>query len=295
MAFGFTPAIAEKSPLHAGAYAVTQALCKIAASGADALSARLSLQEYFESLKQNPDSWGKPVASLLGALMAQVGFGTPAIGGKDSMSGTFKEYNAADAGGLCHCQDQSIAAVLGYIGEGAVCGAHPAACGCAGAAGFCGLCRALQSGIQSAPGRERLRGIDGGRGRPGRSCRKMCFGNGVGFAFEGTLDHQTLFAWRVGDLLIASEDKQALLQLPSAELVGHTTEEAVLSVNGIKVPLAALEKAWRAPLETVFPTETPFTPPMQTVPLYTERQKKRPSAKMAKPRVLIPRLAGHKL
>ena len=62
----------------------------------------------------------------------------------------------------------------------------------------------------------------------------------------------------------------------------------MLSVNGIKVPLAALEKAWRAPLETVFPTETPFTPPMQTVPLYTERQKKRPSAKMAKPRVLIP-------
>ena len=61
-----------------------------------------------------------------------------------------------------------------------------------------------------------------------------------------------------------------------------------MTVNGVEVPLAALEKAWRAPLETVFPTETPFTPPMQTVPLYTERQKKRPCAKIAKPRVLIP-------
>ena len=290
MAFGFTPAIAEKSPLHAGAYAVTQALCKIAASGADALSARLSLQEYFESLKQNPDSWGKPVASLLGALMAQIGFGTPAIGGKDSMSGTFKEYNVPPtlvAFAIAKTKASQLCSAALAKGQYVVRIPLPvdaqglpdfAAC----AENFKAVYKAHQAGRVCAASTV----AEGGMAA---AVAKMCFGNGVGFAFEGTLDHQALFAWRVGDLLLASEDKQALLQLlPQAEMVGHTTEEAVMAVNGVEVPLAALEKAWRAPLETVFPTETPFTPPMQTVPLYTERQKKRPCAKIAKPRVLIP-------
>ena len=211
MAFGFTPAIAEKSPLHAGAYAVTQALCKIAASGADALSARLSLQEYFESLKQNPDSWGKPVASLLGALMAQVGFGTPAIGGKDSMSGTFKEYNVpptlvafaiakTKASQLCSAaleKGQYVVRIpLPVDAQGlpdfAACAEH-----------FKAVYKAHQAGSVCAASTVAEGGL-------AAAVAKMCFGNGVGFAFEGTLDHQTLFAWRVGDLLIASEDKQAL-------------------------------------------------------------------------------------
>ena len=93
ISFGFTPALANWSPMHAGAFAVAQSLMRLAAVGADARKARLSFQEYFESLKSNPHSWGKPVAALLGALSAQLGFGTPSIGGKDSMSGTFKEYN----------------------------------------------------------------------------------------------------------------------------------------------------------------------------------------------------------
>ena len=290
MAFGFTPAIAESSPLHAGAYAVTQALCKIAASGADPLTARLSLQEYFESLKQNPDSWGKPVASLLGALMAQTGFGTPAIGGKDSMSGTFKEYNVpptlvafaiakTKASKLCSAAMQAGQTLLRIALPVDEYGLPDFAACCEN---FKAVAQAHKAGVVYAASTVAEGGL-------AAAVAKMCFGNGVGFTFDQALSQTDLFAWRVGDLLLAVQDEeQALSLLPMAERVGHTTQEPIMAVGETKVPLSDLEAAWRAPLETVFPTKVPFEPEMQPVPLYTKRQSKRPAVKIAKPRVIIP-------
>ncbi|MEE1284636.1 MAG: phosphoribosylformylglycinamidine synthase [Acutalibacteraceae bacterium] len=93
MSYGFIPALSRWSPFHASAYAVTESLAKLAATGADPFKARLTFQEYFERLNAVPERWGKPAAALLGALTAQLKYRTPSIGGKDSMSGSFNDLD----------------------------------------------------------------------------------------------------------------------------------------------------------------------------------------------------------
>ena len=93
MSYGFDPYLSSWSPFHGAYYAVVESLSKIAAMGGDPLGARLTFQEYFEKPGNTPERWGKPLAALLGALKAQLDFGTPAIGGKDSMSGTFRDLD----------------------------------------------------------------------------------------------------------------------------------------------------------------------------------------------------------
>ena len=93
LAFGFNPYISEWSPYHGAAYAVLESISKIVAAGGRYDNIRFSFQEYFERLNQDAKRWGKPFAALLGAIYMQSGFGLPAIGGKDSMSGTFKDIS----------------------------------------------------------------------------------------------------------------------------------------------------------------------------------------------------------
>ena len=93
MAFGYNPDIARWSPYHSAAYAVVEACTKVACTGADWSGMRFSYQEYFERMTQDPHTWGKPLAALLGALKMQAALGLPSIGGKDSMSGTFEHIH----------------------------------------------------------------------------------------------------------------------------------------------------------------------------------------------------------
>ena len=93
MAFGYNPRIASWSPYHGAAYAVVEAAAKVVAAGARYDRMRYSYQEYFERMTHDPESWGKPLGALLGALKMQVELGLPSIGGKDSMSGTFQQIN----------------------------------------------------------------------------------------------------------------------------------------------------------------------------------------------------------
>ena len=93
MAFGYNPDLARWSPYHSAAYAVVEACTKVACTGADWSGMRFSYQEYFERMTQDPHTWGKPLAALLGALRMQAALGLPSIGGKDSMSGTFESIH----------------------------------------------------------------------------------------------------------------------------------------------------------------------------------------------------------
>ena len=93
MAYGFDPETAMKSPFHGALYAVIDSVTKIAAMGGDYSRIRLTFQEYFEKLGEDPARWGKPMAALLGALRVQKELEIPAIGGKDSMSGTFMDID----------------------------------------------------------------------------------------------------------------------------------------------------------------------------------------------------------
>ena len=91
MSFGYQPEMAKWSPFHGAVFAVIESLAKIVATGGDYKKAKLTFQEYFERLGTNPEKWGKPFAALIGAFKAQMAMGVAAIGGKDSMSGTFED------------------------------------------------------------------------------------------------------------------------------------------------------------------------------------------------------------
>ena len=93
MAWGYNPFISDKSPYHGAYLAVVESVCKLIATGAAFEDVYLSFQEYFERLGKDPVSWGKPLAALLGAFEAQMGLGVAAIGGKDSMSGSFENIH----------------------------------------------------------------------------------------------------------------------------------------------------------------------------------------------------------
>ena len=93
MSYGFIPKLSRWSPFHSAAFAVTESLAKLACVGCDPSKARLTFQEYFERLNDDPKRWGKPAAALLGSITAQIGYGTPSIGGKDSMSGSFNDLD----------------------------------------------------------------------------------------------------------------------------------------------------------------------------------------------------------
>ena len=95
MSYGFNPDLGVWSPYHMAYYSIIEAVTKLAAVGGDYRKARLTLQEYFEKLGKKPERWGKPFAALLGAYQAQMDLGIPAIGGKDSMSGSFGEYRCS--------------------------------------------------------------------------------------------------------------------------------------------------------------------------------------------------------
>ena len=93
MSYGFDPYLSKWSPFHGAVYAITESIAKIVASGGDYRNIRLTFQEYFKRLGEDKTRWGQPVAALLGAYQAQMGFGLASIGGKDSMSGTFNDID----------------------------------------------------------------------------------------------------------------------------------------------------------------------------------------------------------
>lgn len=96
MSYGFDPYLSSWSPYHGAVYAVLSSVAKIAAAGGDYRKIRFTFQEYFQRMTEDPTRWGQPFAALLGAYNAQMGFGLPSIGGKDSMSGTFNEEDGKE-------------------------------------------------------------------------------------------------------------------------------------------------------------------------------------------------------
>jgi phosphoribosylformylglycinamidine synthase len=292
MAFGFCPEIANWSPLHAGAYAVVQSLMKLCAVGADLDNAHLSFQEYFENLKDNPQSWGKPAASLLGALCAQLGLGVAAIGGKDSMSGTFMQYNVPPTLiSFAIAPVKASAAVSAALSPGMKLYRVALPVDENGLPLFLKVGAVLKTMAKlHAAGSINAAAVVREGGMAAALCR-MCLGNRTGFAFAAPQSEQSLFALRLGDLLISPADGTDLDGL-DAEYLGCADNTGVIALGNACVPVDELADEHAKTLEGVFRTRDGFTPAMQTVPLYGLRPQKRSLPVIARPRVVIPVFPG---
>ncbi len=294
MSFGFIPGMSRWSPFHGAVYAVTEALAKLAAIGANPLTARLTLQEYFERLRDVPERWGKPAAALLGALTAQLNFGMPAIGGKDSMSGSFNDLDVPPTL-VCFAVAMTKAAGTGSAvfkkpGSRVVLLPLPTNADTLlpdwekAKQLFLTVSEGVASGRMSAASAIR-------EGGAAAAVCRMSFGNMLGFNFTGNLDKTTLFAPLSGSFVAEISDDTVLEGLDFEEL-GTTTADSVIQMDGIAIPLSELIDAWTHTLEGIFPTKADSPAMPFAVPLFTLRNSKAPAIKAAKPRVIIPVFPG---
>ncbi len=250
MAFGYNPDIASWSPYHGAAYAVVEAAAKVVAAGARYDRMRYSYQEYFERMTRCAESWGKPLAALLGALKMQVELGLPSIGGKDSMSGTFEQINVppmlmafgittVDAGRVISPEFKRAGSRLYLVRHTPLKSCMPDTAQLKKNFTF------VSDGI--AAGRI-LSAWAVGFGGVAEGLAKMSFGNRIGA--EVAADERTLFDWSYGSIVVECDGE---LDYPRAELLGRTVEDEALTIAGVRMPLDALYRANTEKFARIYP------------------------------------------
>ena len=292
MAYGYNAGIAQWSPGHGAVFAVTESLARLTAAGGDPARARLTLQEYFEKLGADPARWGKPLVALLGALEAQLEFGTAAIGGKDSMSGSFKDLDVpptlvafAIAPGLAR---HAVSAELKQAGSVLALVDAPMTDALLPDLAEVRRRLALVHGLVRAG---KVRAAAAVRqGGIGHALARMAFGNRVGVRLDAAPSRDFLLP-RYGALVLEVASASDLGDLPHVVL-GRATAEPVFAWPGASLALDELLAAHEATLEPVYPTraaEPAGSPPALA---HAVRATARPKVRVARPRVVIPVFPG---
>ncbi|MFR9271716.1 MAG: phosphoribosylformylglycinamidine synthase [Clostridia bacterium] len=258
MSYGFDPYLSTWSPYHGAIYAVTESVAKIVAAGGDYSKIRFTFQEYFRRMTEDPERWSQPFAALLGAYSAQLGFGLPSIGGKDSMSGTFEDIDvpptlvsfAVDIA----TEKDIITPELKKAGNKLVwlrieTDAYDVPVYSQVMEQYGKFTDDIRSGrIVSAYALDR-HGI-------AAAVSKMAFGNGMGVKIEHNVDARDLFAPAFGDIVAeVPADKVGELGI-TYTVIGEVTDDAVLSYGDMSIGLCEAEAAWTETLEKVFPTRS---------------------------------------
>ncbi len=289
MAYGFDPYLSTQSPFHGAMYAVISSVAKVVAAGGSRHGCYLTLQEYFERTKGDPLRWGKPLAALLGALKAQTALEIAAIGGKDSMSGTFEEIDVPPTlvSFAISCAKASKVVTPEFKNSGN----HVALIMPAAAENrlpdFDNVKECfdrVESLIASGKAKSVWALSSGGIAE---GLFKMSLGNRIGFTLTKTLPDLMLYSGGYGGFLIELDGT-----VPDLDIIGVTHSDYYLEYAGKKVPLSRLEALWEGKLESVFPCNTKVEPAPVEAYSYTAMTRLAPKVKVAKPRVLIPVFPG---
>jgi phosphoribosylformylglycinamidine synthase len=297
MSYGYNPTVAKWSPFHSAVYAVIESVAKIVAGGGDYDSVRLTFQEYFERLGEDSHRWGKPFSALLGAYLAQMELGTAAIGGKDSMSGTFKDldvpptlvsfavdpvkmYNVIspefkNAGNTIVkvnvSYDENDLPVFDELKKN-----------------FAKISELVKEGkIVSA--------ATIGVGGIAAAVTKMAFGNDIG----AVINEEDLFNYNYGSFVLElacdKAEAEKLFAGYNFAVIGNTTSEKNIVANGVTIDLDEALNVWIKPLEKIFPTkylEDVKKADIEIKP-FNVVEKKFSGKGIAAPRVLIPVFPGN--
>ena len=290
MAWGYNPYIAEKSPYHSAYLAVVESVSKLIASGADRRDVYLTFQEYFEKLGRDSRRWGKPLAALLGAFKAQKGLGMAAIGGKDSMSGTFENLTvpptlvsfAVTTAKLNEITSNDFKAP----GHDVVL-LTPDYDGC-GLPTTDSLLKLYDTVHKLLTTGKAVAAYTPTYGGVAEAVMKMCFGNGIGFAYEANVTDENVFGYRYGAFVLELAGKWD----GNGILLGCTTMEKTVKRGDASVSLNELLTIYEGKLESVYPCNIP-TPEAEIPNLdYTTESRVASVLRCVKPRVLIPVFPG---
>jgi phosphoribosylformylglycinamidine synthase len=294
MSYGFDPYLSSWSPYHGAIYAVVESVAKIVAAGGDYKKIRFTFQEYFRRMTEDPKRWSQPFAALLGAYNAQLGFGLPSIGGKDSMSGTFNDIDVPPtlvsfAVDVAKEQDiitpefkqagnvivkftmkqdayekpdynQAMAlydAIHDMIGDGVVLSAY-----------------ALDSkGVAAA-------------------VSKMAFGNKLGVAIDAAVKPEELFAVGFGSIIAEIPADRVADIKTEYQQIGTVTADGTFTYGAQVITMQEALDTWTAPLEKVFPTKSTTEGETLDTPIYDTKDIYICKNKVAKPTVFIPVFPG---
>ena len=275
MSYGFDPYLSTWSPYHGAVYAVVESVAKIVANGGDYSKIRLTFQEYFRRMTEDPKRWSQPFAALLGAYDVQLGLGLPSIGGKDSMSGTFQDIDVPPtlvsfAVDVAH-DHEIITPELKKAGNKLVWlrmeqDHYELPVYASLKDQYAKFAEDIHSGkIVSAYALDR-HGI-------AAAVSKMAFGNGMGVKLEETIDKRELFAPAFGDL-IAEVPAERLEELSiSYTLLGEVTADDTISYGEMQLSLNEAVTAWKGTLESVFPTVSEEKQKMQNIDVQPASEK----------------------
>ncbi|MCC0668223.1 phosphoribosylformylglycinamidine synthase [Clostridioides sp. ZZV14-6153] len=300
MTYGYNPKVGKWSPFHGALYAVVESVCKLVAIGGNYSTTRLTFQEYFEKLGNNPEKWGKPFSALLGAFYAQSKFEIPAIGGKDSMSGTFKdievpptlvsfavdtvdarkvvspEFKKADSKVVMLCVNKAENDVIDFEE----------------------LKKNLDKVRELIHGNKVLSTYALGFAGVGEAISKMAFGNKIGFKFseeaEKVCTDDKLFEASYGNIVLElANDDLSMLDGYNYIVLGSTVKDASIFIKGEELSLDELYKAHCSTLEPIFPTKTEeVKSKIETISYISQGEAKKSSLSIATPRVFIPAFPG---
>ncbi len=289
MSWGYNPFISEKSPYHGAYLAVVESVSKLVAHGASFSEVYLSFQEYFEKLGSDPKRWGKPFSALLGALEAQLALGVGAIGGKDSMSGTFEDISVPPTLISFAVTTDEVKNIVSpefkqagnpvYILRPEVDEAGLPT-GESLKATYDSVTELMRAGKCVSCYTPTLGGIAEG-------ILKMTMGNGIGFAYNDNLTDEEIFGYSYGSFIV-----EATEELKTGLLIGKTTSEQVISKAGSILALADLETIYEDKLESVYPCNLKKSEDKVENFSYETEKKFSANIKVAKPKVLIPVFPG---
>jgi len=289
MSWGYNPFIMEKSPYHGAYLAVVESASKLIATGASYEDVYLTFQEYFLRVGKDAKRWGQPTAALLGAFKAQMDMKIAAIGGKDSMSGTFENIDVPPTLVSFAITTDKVNNIISNEFK---------------APGSKVVCLRPAYDTNGLPLPESLLNLfdrvtklmrEGkvlacytpGMGGIGEAVMKMCFGNGLGFDFADELSVSEIFRYSYGAFVLeVTED------VLNAQLVGTVTDSGVITFAEEKLCLNELQKAYEDKLETVYTCNIPdVDTPIETVSA-PQKDRIAPAVKVARPKVLIPVFPG---
>lgn len=297
MTYGYNPRISRWSPFHGAVYAVVESVAKVVAMGGDYKTTWLTFQEYFEKLGSDPEKWGKPFSALLGAYYAQMKFGIAAIGGKDSMSGTFEDLNVpptlvsfavnvADVNNVVSAEFKKAGSKVVLV---------PAKFDRRNLPDFEDLQNKYEKINQVIKKGKVLSSQSVRGGGISEAISKMCFGNMIGFKFSEDISDEELFAPLYGSIILEfdeNEDVDKLLDGIDFKVLGLTQDKKSIDVGKISLQLDSLCDSWEEPLENIFPTKLPSEDGKPKQYEYFRKDSIKPKTSFAKPRIFIPVFPG---
>lgn len=297
MTYGYNPYFMEWSPFHGAMYSVVEAAAKMVALGGRADKIRLTFQEYFESLGKDSVKWGRPFSALLGALWAQHELEIPAIGGKDSMSGTFMDRTvpptlAAFAVDVMKA-DNAISPEFKYAGNNVY--LIPAPKDRFGLPVFSKLKKNFAAISRFIAQKKVFSASSIRQGGVAAAITKMCAGNGIGFEFVKKQTRESLFLPDYGSIIIETADNanaEELLADTGCVLIGHTTSKNSIIIGDASVYLPDAVKAYTEPLEKIFPTSVKSKVSQASQAIYSMGNKIKCRGSVAVPKVFIPVFPG---